>query len=64
VGADVVIPSTPSAAGVDARGLAAFLDALDADPAIRPHGLVVLRDGRRIAHGSWAPYSADRVQLL
>jgi CubicO group peptidase (beta-lactamase class C family) len=54
----------PSAAGVDARGLLAFLDVLEGDPGIRPHGLVVLRGGALIAEGSWAPYDADRGHLL
>ena len=56
--------STPSDEGVDARGIAAFLDALEGDPAIRPHGMILLRHGAVIAEGWWAPYSADRVQLL
>ncbi|AYF97488.1 serine hydrolase domain-containing protein [Protaetiibacter intestinalis] len=56
--------STPSAEGVDARGIAALLDALETDPDIRPHGLVLLRHGAVIAEGWWAPYAADRVQLL
>lgn len=62
--ADPIRDAPPSAAGVDARGLSAFLDALDAHPAIRPHGLVVLRDGMRIAAGWWTPYSAERRQLV
>lgn len=56
--------STPSDEGVDSRGIAAFLDALEGDPAIRPHGMILLRHGAVIAEGWWAPYSADRVQLL
>jgi CubicO group peptidase (beta-lactamase class C family) len=64
VSSDILRPTTPSAAGVDARGLLRFLDAIEADPQIRPHSLIVLRDGTRIAEGSWAPFSADRVQLM
>jgi len=56
--------STPSAQGVDARGVHAFLDAVDAAPDIELHGLVVLRHGHRVVSGWWAPYSADRVHLL
>ncbi|MFT4028725.1 MAG: serine hydrolase [Protaetiibacter sp.] len=56
--------STPSDEGVDARGIAALLDALEGDPDIRMHGLVLLRHGAVIAEGWWAPYAADRVQLL
>lgn len=54
----------PSAAGIDARGLGAFLDALEADPGTRPHGLMVLRRGAVVAEGMWAPYAADEVQLV
>lgn len=61
---DPIRDAPPSAAGVDARGLLAFLDALEAHPGIRPHGLVVLRDGMRIARGWWAPYTAERRQLV
>lgn len=55
---------TPSAQGVDPRGIAAFLDAVEAAPAIEPHGLVLVRHGRVVADGWWAPYTRDRVHLL
>ena len=54
----------PSAQGVDARGIAAFLDGIEAAPDIDPHGLMVLRHGRVVAQGWWAPFGPDRVQLL
>jgi len=57
-------PSTPSAEGVDAAGIDRFLDALEALPGVRPHGFVLLRHGRTIAEGWWAPFTPDRVQLL
>ncbi|WP_053849655.1 serine hydrolase [Streptomyces sp. NRRL B-24085] len=56
--------STPAAQGVDAAGIQAFLDALEADPRIEPHSLVLLRHGRVVTSGWWAPYAADRPQLL
>jgi len=56
--------STPSAQGVDARGIEAFLDAVETAPDIEPHGLVVLRHGHEVASGWWAPYSPDRLHLL
>jgi CubicO group peptidase (beta-lactamase class C family) len=61
---DPIRVGPPSAAGVDARGLLAVLDAFEGNPGIRPHGLVVLRDGMRIAQGWWAPFTAERRQLV
>lgn len=56
--------STPGEQGVDARGIAAFLDALEADARIDPHSVMLLRHGTVIAQGWWAPYTPDRVHLL
>jgi CubicO group peptidase (beta-lactamase class C family)/ribosomal protein S18 acetylase RimI-like enzyme len=56
--------STPSAHAVDARGIAEFVDALEAASSIEPHSLMLLRGGDVIAEGWWAPYTADRVHLL
>ncbi|GHH14540.1 serine hydrolase domain-containing protein [Streptomyces lanatus] len=56
--------STPTAQGVDAAGVLAFLDALDAAPAIEPHSLMILRHGHLVASGWWAPYTPERPQLL
>jgi CubicO group peptidase (beta-lactamase class C family) len=56
--------STPAAEGVDARGIEAFLDAVEAAPDIEPHSLMIMRHGRLIAAGWWAPYGPDRVHLL
>lgn len=61
---DALRRSTPSAEGIDAAGIEALLDAFDAHPHIRPHGMVLLRHGAIVAEGWWQPYSADRVQLL
>ena len=55
--------STPSAEGVDALGVLALVDALESGDH-DPHSLVVARHGRVIARGWWAPYSAERVQLV
>ena len=56
--------STPSAHAVDPRGIAAFVDALEAAPNIEPHSIMLLRDGSVLAEGWWAPYAPDRVHLL
>ncbi len=45
----------PAAQGVDASGVHAFLDALEADPDIEPHGLTIVRHGHVVASGTWAP---------
>ncbi|MFF7132090.1 MULTISPECIES: serine hydrolase domain-containing protein [unclassified Streptomyces] len=56
--------STPAAQGVDAAGIQAFLDALEAEPNLHPHSLMLLRHGQVVASGWWAPYAPDRPQLL
>ena len=54
----------PSAQGVDARGISAFLDALEARQDVEPHGLMILRHGSVVAEGWWAPRQPDRISLL
>jgi CubicO group peptidase (beta-lactamase class C family) len=56
--------STPSEQGVDPTGIAAFLDTIESDPRIEPHGLIVQRHGRRIAEGYWAPHTGGRSRLV
>ncbi|MFD5813267.1 serine hydrolase domain-containing protein [Streptomyces sp. NPDC127038] len=56
--------SPPAEQGVDASGIAAFLDAVEADPDIEPHSLMILRHGHLVASGWWAPYTPERIQLL
>src|ERR1700688_4991426 len=56
--------SAPSDQGVDPAAILRFLDALDERPDIEMHSLMVLRHGHVVAEGWWAPYSADRPQLL
>src|SRR6202007_1603112 len=56
--------STPADQGVDPAAILSFLDALDERPDIERHSLMVVRHGRVVAEGWWAPYSADRPQLL
>ena len=56
--------SNPSAEGVDAGRIAAFLDAIEADPRVEPHGLIIQRHGRRIAEGYWAPHAASDMRLV
>jgi CubicO group peptidase (beta-lactamase class C family) len=55
---------TPSAEGVDARGILAFMDVLEADPEVELHSLMLLRRGHVLAAGWWAPYSSERQHLL
>ncbi len=62
--ADLFAKSTPAAEGVAADAVDALLDALEGAPAIDPHSLMLLRHGKLIAAGWWAPYTADRRHLL
>ncbi|MFE6521920.1 serine hydrolase domain-containing protein [Streptomyces sp. NPDC057794] len=56
--------SAPAAQGVDAAGVHAFLDALEAAPEIEPHSLMIMRHGHLVASGWWAPYTDHRPHLL
>ncbi len=56
--------SMPADQGVDPAAILSFLDALDERPDIEMHSLMVVRHGQVVAEGWWAPYSADRPQLL
>src|SRR5262245_40031360 len=56
--------SSPSAQGVRPEGIAAFLDAIEGDSRIEPHGLIVHRHGRRIVEGYWTPHGPQRVRLV
>lgn len=50
--------------GVDPAGVLAFVDAVDADPNVELHGLMVLRHGHVVAEGWWAPHTAERTRLV
>ncbi|MFE7406975.1 serine hydrolase domain-containing protein [Isoptericola sp. NPDC057559] len=55
--------SSPSAEGVPARAVIELLDRLEA-ASVECHSLMVVRHGRVVAEGWWAPYTADRPHLL
>ena len=55
---------TPADQRVDPAAILSFLDAVDERPDIEMHSLMVVRHGRVVAEGWWAPYSARRPQLL
>src|SRR6201997_5765032 len=56
--------SAPADQGVVPGAIRMFLDALDERRDIEMHSLMVVRHGRVVAEGWWAPYSAGRPQLL
>lgn len=56
--------ASPSEQGVAAAGVSAFLDVLEADPRIEPHGLIIQRHGRRIVEGYWAPHTGACSRLV
>ena len=56
--------SAPADQQVDPAAIVAFLDAVDDHPGIEPHSLMLVRRGHVVAEGWWAPYSAQRPQLL
>ena len=56
--------STPADEGVEPASILSFLDALDERRDIEMHSLMVVRHGRVVAEGWWAPYSSGRPQLI
>lgn len=56
--------SAPARQGVDPAAVLAFVDAVDGDPAVELHGVMVLRHGHVVAEGWWAPHTAERARLL
>jgi CubicO group peptidase (beta-lactamase class C family) len=60
----MTLATRPSEHGVNPEGIAGFIDAVEADPGIEPHGLIIQRNGRRIAEGHWRPHDGRRSRLL
>src|SRR5919197_2522736 len=56
--------SAPADQQVDPASVLAFLDAIEARPDLELHSLMVVRHGHVVAEGWWAPYTAERPQLL
>ena len=56
--------STPAEQDVEAAGVLALLDALEAADGIEMHSLMVLRHGTVVAEGWWSPYTRERPHLL
>jgi CubicO group peptidase (beta-lactamase class C family) len=56
--------SAPADQQVDPAAVLAFVDAVDADPAIELHSLMVVRHGHVVAEGWWAPHTPERTRLL
>jgi CubicO group peptidase (beta-lactamase class C family) len=55
--------STPAAEKMSSRSIGALLDWLEAR-SVEGHSIMVVRHGHVVAEGWWAPYSADRPQLI
>jgi len=56
--------ATPSSQGIDPVALADFVDAVDTDPRIEAHGLIVQRRGRRVLEAYWSPHRAGEARLV
>lgn len=60
----ILLPrSTPAACRVSSWSIAALLHRLE-EQSVDCHSIMVVRHGCVVAEGWWAPYSADRPQLL
>lgn len=62
--ADTKLPrATPESVGISSAGLQALLDEAEAK-AYGLHSLMILRHGKVVAEGWWAPYAADEPHML
>lgn len=55
--------STPEAEGVDSQGVLSLVAALD-DSASEIHSVMLVRHGKVIAEGWWAPYAPEDIHVL
>jgi CubicO group peptidase (beta-lactamase class C family) len=55
--------STPEAEGVGSAAIVALIDAAE-QASVDPHSLMIVRHGRVVAEGWWAPYAFDRRHML
>ncbi len=60
---DGLTRAAPSAVGIDAGALEAFLDDVQA-AGLELHGLMLHRDGEVAAEGWWWPYRAERPRIM
>lgn len=56
--------ATPASQGIDAAAIDAYISALEEHDGVEPHSMILLRHGRVVAEGAWAPYRTDAPQLL
>jgi CubicO group peptidase (beta-lactamase class C family) len=56
--------SAAAAQQVDPAAVLAFVDAVEADPAIELHSLMLMGHGHVVAEGWWAPHTPERTRLL
>ena len=56
--------STPADQLLDPAAVLAFVEAVEADPEVELHSLMVLRHGHVVAEGWWAPHAPERTRLL
>ncbi|PVG81507.1 serine hydrolase [Nocardioides gansuensis] len=56
--------STPVEQQVDPAAVLDFIDAVDTDPTIELHSVMVLRHGHVVAEGWWSPHTPERPRLL
>lgn len=56
--------STPAQQGVSAAGVQAFVEAASRLNGVELHSLMLAKAGQVVAEGYWAPYTAERPQLV
>jgi CubicO group peptidase (beta-lactamase class C family) len=57
-------PITPESQGISSSAILDFIEAVESERKDEMHGLVILRHGKKISEGYWAPYNPESRHML
>ena len=55
---------TPESEGVSSKAILEFINAVERERKDDLNGIIIVRNGKKIAEGYWAPYNADSPHML
>ena len=51
---------TPESQGISSKAIISFIEAAEAERPDDMHSIIIMRHGKKIAEGYWAPYNANK----